>query len=265
MVLPGEPDSYIPTGRRNFMRIVPRDSVEAPADLIAMQSAGCHRIAVGYDATPYGTGMAQLIKLLSLDDRVSVISETALNPTGRGDRAFAATLRPLAPDCFYFAGTIDAGAVQVVKDVNAVLPSTKIFGPSHVCTSAWTNAKLGGVPASIDPLIECTALPLKLTAYRGGTAFATAYTAQFGVAANPYAIYGYEAMSLALDTIHRLGSGGDNRAEVLAALLATKKRSSVLGTYSFDPDGDTSLTYYGLYKVGTNHDPKFVRVINPAR
>jgi branched-chain amino acid transport system substrate-binding protein len=36
---------------------------------------------------------------------------------------------------------------------------------------------------------------------------------------------------------------------VLKAIFATKDRKSVLGTYSLDANGDTSLTDYGLYVV----------------
>ncbi len=31
----------------------------------------------------------------------------------------------------------------------------------------------------------------------------------------------------------------------------------MLGTYSFDKNGDTSLTDYGLYKVGPDGNPTF--------
>ena len=65
----------------------------------------------------------------------------------------------------------------------------------------------GGVPASIDPLIQCTSLAQSLTAYPGGKAFLAAYKAKYGVAdPNPYAIYGYEAMKLGLSTIAGLGA-----------------------------------------------------------
>jgi branched-chain amino acid transport system substrate-binding protein len=54
-------------------------------------------------------------------------------------------------------------------------------------------------------------------------------------------------MSLALDAIERAGSG--DRADILKALFETKDRQSVLGTYSIDENGDTSLTDYGVYKI----------------
>ena len=57
-------------------------------------------------------------------------------------------------------------------------------------------------------------------------------------------------MQLGLNTIKGLGAQGNNKAAVLAALFATKATASVLGTFGFDANGDTTLKSYGLYKVG---------------
>ena len=81
------------------------------------------------------------------------------------------------------------------------------------------------MPASIDPLIECTVATQDLAAYPGGKAFLAAYKAKYGTAdPDPYAIYGYEAMKLGLDTIGKLGAQGNDKAAVLKALFATKAR-----------------------------------------
>ena len=45
------------------------------------------------------------------------------------------------------------------------------------------------------------------------------------------------------------GTKSFTRQDVVKQLLATKNRSSILGTYSFDNEGDTSLTTYGLYTI----------------
>jgi ABC-type branched-subunit amino acid transport system substrate-binding protein len=135
-----------------------------------------------------------------------------------------------------------------------------------MCTSAWTNWRDGGVPARIDPLIECTEVTLSLSAYPGGKAFVNAYKARYGVSdPSPYAILGYEAMSLGLSTIAGLGASGDSKSAVLSALFSTTDRHSVLGTYGFEHSGDTTLRTYGLYKVGSNGNPAFVRTITPPR
>jgi len=122
------------------------------------------------------------------------------------------------------------------------------------------------VPASIDPLIQCTVATLDLSAYPGGKTFLAAYKAKYGVAdPDPYAIYGYEAMKLGLDTITKLGASGDSKSAVLKALFATTDRNSVLGTYSFNKDGDTTLKSYGLYKVGPTGDPVFFKTLTPTK
>jgi branched-chain amino acid transport system substrate-binding protein len=54
-------------------------------------------------------------------------------------------------------------------------------------------------------------------------------------------------MALALDAIKRSKTG--DKADVKKALFETKDRASVLGTYSIDENGDTTLTDYGAYSI----------------
>ena len=72
-------------------------------------------------------------------------------------------------------------------------------------------------------------------------------------------------MKLGLDTIASLGANGDNKSDVLKALFAIKSRNSVLGTYGFDENGDTTLKSYGLYKVGSTGDPVFFKTLTPTQ
>ncbi len=92
-----------------------------------------------------------------------------------------------------------------------------------------------------------------------GQEFFTAYAQKFGnTAPDPYAIYGYESMQLALDAIQRSETG--EKADVLKALFATKDRDSALGTYSIDENGDTSLTEMALNGV-EDGQLTFIKVI----
>ncbi len=263
--VPGEPAWYYPTGKRTYLRIVPRDSIQAPDGLAAMKAAGCTKVAVANDKTPYGAGLAMQLELNKAKYGITIVSNTGIDPTAPNFRAYAQTIKAQGPNCFYFAGTVPNGAVQLTKDVNAVLPTAKIFGGDGICTNSFTGAKTGGVPASIAPLIECTVATQKLTALPGGKVFLAAYKAKYGVSnPDPHAIYGYEAMKLGLDTIAGLGSKGNDKAAVLAALFATTARHSVLGTYGFDKNGDTTLKAYGVWKVGPDGNPDvFVRGITP--
>ena len=263
---PGEPEKYYPTGKRTYLRIVPRDSIQAAADLLAMKEAGCTKVAVANDKEAYGAGLAALLELEKSDYGVTITSNTGIDPQAANFRSYASTIASEGADCFFFAGIVSNGAVQLTKDVNAALPDAKIFGGDGICTSSYTSEKEGGVPASINPLMECTVATLDLHAYPGGEQFLADYKAKYGEAnPDPYAIYGYEVMSLGLDTIADLGSDGSDKAAVLDALFATKDRKSVLGTYGFDSNGDTTLKSYGLYKVGSDGAPVFEKTLTPSK
>jgi branched-chain amino acid transport system substrate-binding protein len=263
---PGEPQKYYPTGKRTYLRIVPIDSIQAAADLIAMHNAGCTKVAVANDKEAYGAGLATLLELEKGYYGVTITSNTGIDPTAPNFRSYASTISGQGADCFFFAGITANGAVQIVKDVHSAIPTAKIFGGDGVCTSTWTNASQGGVPAAIDPLMQCTVATQDLSAYPGGKAFLAAYQAKYGVSSpDPYAIYGYAVMQLALNTIKNLGAQGNSKSAILTALFADKSIQSVLGTYGFDANGDTTLKSYGVYKVGSNGDPVFFQTVTPTK
>jgi len=262
----GEPTKYYPSGTRTYLRIVPIDSIQAASDLMAMKQAGCTKVAVANDKEAYGSGLATLLGLEKGFYGVNIVSNTGIDPTAANFRTYASTIASQGANCFFFAGIVSNGAVQITKDVNAVIPAAKIFGGDGVCTSSYTEASQGGVPAAIDPKIYCTVATQNLDAYPGGKTFLAAYKAMYGTAnPDPYAIYGYEVMKLGLDTIASLGANGSNKADVLKALFAIKDRSSVLGTYGFNKDGDTTLKSYGVYKVGSDGVPVFYETLTPTK
>ncbi len=263
---PGEPQKFYPSGTRTYLRIVPIDSIQAASGLIAMKQAGCTKVAVANDKEAYGAGLATLLGLEKGFYGVNIVSDTGIDPTAPNFRSYASTVKGEGADCFYFAGITANGAVQITKDVNSALPKAKIFGGDGVCSDTYTAAAKGGVPAAIDPLIECTVATQDLAAYPGGKDFLAKYKAKYGTAnPDPYAIYGYEVMKLGLDTIASLGAKGNSKSDVLKALFSITARNSVLGTYGFDKNGDTTLKSYGLYKVGSDGEPAFLKTITPTK
>ena len=63
---------------------------------------------------------------------------------------------------------------------------------------------------------------------------------------DPWALNGYEAMQLVLDAV---GAAGASRDGVIDSLFAVRDRQSVLGTYSIDRFGDTTLRSFGIYRI----------------
>ena len=115
--------------------------------------------------------------------------------------------------------------------------------------SGFADPKEGGIPADVASKVKVTVATLSPDEYPPeGQEFFTQFEEKYGEQnPDPYAIYGYEAMRLALDAIERSGTG--SKEDIIKALFDTKDRESVLGTYSIDENGDTTLTDYGVYTI----------------
>ena len=258
----GEPAKYYPTGNRTYLRIVPRDTVQSAALLTLMKQDGCQNVAIANDKDTYGAGLARLMELQAQDVGVNIIGNEGIDKAASNYRAYASSIKGDGADCFMFSGVTANGAVQITKDVAAAIPDVKLYGPDGVCESGFTNPESNGIPKSIAPQFKCSVATLNLESYPGGQEFLKQYEAEFGSAnPDPYAIYGYEAMQLFLDTLEGLGDQATDRQAVLQALFDTQDRESALGTYSFDENGDTSLTDYGIYEVGDDGNPAFAEAI----
>lgn len=254
----GEPQKYQPSGQKTYTRIVPRDTIQAQALITQTKNDGCTKVAVANDKDVYGAGLARLLEIKAKAAGVDIVDNVGIQKDAANFRGVASKFKTDGADCFIFSGVTANGAVQITKDVSAAIPSAKLYGPDGVCESGFTNPKKKGIPASIGAKFKCTVATLNLTSYPGGETFLKAYSAAYGDKnPDPYAIYGYEAASLVTDAIKRAGADGTSKTGVLKALFATKDRNSVLGKYSIDANGDTTLTDYGLYKVGADGNPTY--------
>ncbi len=261
--LKGEPQKFYPTGKRTYARIVPRDTIQGAALIGQVKSDGCTKVAVANDKETYGAGLATVLGIKAKAQGVNIVSNTPIQKDAPNFRSYAQKIKGEGADCFIFSGITANGAVQITKDVGAALPNAKLYGPDGVCSGALTNPSQKGIPAALGKRFKCTVATLNLTAYPGGRDFLAAYKAKYNTSSppDPYAIYGYEAMKLVLDTIKAAGPAGTTRDGFLAQLYKTKDRHSVLGTYSIDENGDTTLTDYGLYKVGSDGNPTYVATL----
>jgi branched-chain amino acid transport system substrate-binding protein len=261
---PGEPQKYYPTGKRTYVRVVPKDTVQGAAVATVMKSDGCTKPYILNDKEVYGQGLATNATDSLKTQGIPPLGNDGWDAKAANYRSVASKINGKGADCVFLSGIVDNNGVQLTKDIAAGVPNAKIYAPDGFCESGWVSPKEGGVPASLDSKLQCTVATLSPDSYPpNGKKFFAQYEAKYGKGnTNPYAIYGYAAMSLALDAIKRAGANGNNRQDVINQLFATKNLPSVLGTYSIDKDGDTSVTDYGLYKV-KNGAIVFAKVVKP--
>jgi branched-chain amino acid transport system substrate-binding protein len=247
----GEPEKYYPTGERHYLRIVPKDTIQGAALATVMDEDGCRTAAILNDKEVYGAGLASNIETSAEELGLDVATNEGIDPKAPNFRSQASSLKSMGVDCFVFAGVTPNGAVQLYKDVSAALPEAKLYGPDGVSNPEFFVADEGGLPPEIAAKVKVTVATLSPDQYpREGQRFFDEFKQTYDVTSvDPYAIYGYEAMKLVLDTCERLGPDCSDRQAMIDALFETKGRESVLGTYDIDENGDTTITDYGVYRI----------------
>jgi branched-chain amino acid transport system substrate-binding protein len=244
---PGEPDKYYPTKKRTYARVVPRDKIQGAALVTLMGEDGCKTVTLWNDKSTYGAGLARNIKQSAETAGLKIENEQGTDKNSPNYRSIASKVKS---DCFVWAGVTGENGVQVFKDVAAANKTVKLYGPDGVTEEAFANPKKGGIPASVGARTKTTVATLGVEDLPEAGPIVDKFKTTYKVdSVDPYAIYGYETMSLALDAIKRAGDKGNDRDAVIAALFATKDKKSVLGTYSIDPNGDTTLTDYGVWVI----------------
>jgi branched-chain amino acid transport system substrate-binding protein len=247
----GEPEKYHPSGRLNYVRIVPRDTVQAAALALLMKRRGCRRVFVLHDGEAYGRGMAVSVRRYARRRGLRVVGFRYAKPSNPRYVRLARRIRRERAGCVAYGGITANNAVQIFKNVARGVPRAKLFAGDGVAESAFADPREGGLPAGVARRVRVTVAILAPDAYpRRGRRFFARFARRYGDRSpDPYAIYGYESMRLVLASIRRAGANGDRRRAVIRAAFATRRRRSVLGRYSIDRHGDTTLTDYGVYRI----------------
>lgn len=249
---PGEPEKYYPTGARAFARVVPNDAIQTLAQVRLQKSLGCVKTYVLDDGAVDGQDTASSFAAAAQTGGLPLAGTQTFDPRARDYSSMIAGIAQTGADCVLISASTENNAVLLTTQVAELMPAARIFASAGVAESTYTDQAEGGIRSSVDPRLTITVATLDPRAYPpAGQAFYAAYSRRYG-APQPYAIFGYEAMALLLSAISRATHGGIRaavRSEVVSAILRTHNRASVLGTYSINPNGDTTLRTYGVYRV----------------
>jgi branched-chain amino acid transport system substrate-binding protein len=242
----GEPDKYYPSGKRTYGRVVPADHIQAAAQVSYQKDQGCKQLYILNDKEVYGKGIADGVSAGAETAGIKVVANEGIDTKAANFRSLATKIKGSGADCMFFGGIVENKAVQVWRDVHAANPTMKLFGPDGVALSDFSS-KIPDSAAKVTFITNPTLDP-KLYPPAAQDFFKT-YKQKFGKAPEPYAIYGYEAMQVALLAIQNAGDKGNDRQAVIDQFFKIKDRDSVLGKYSIDQNGDTTLSDYGGDKV----------------
>jgi branched-chain amino acid transport system substrate-binding protein len=238
-VVSGSPDTYYESRSsygQTFARVVPTSAREAKAQVQEMRALGVTKLYVTDDGRPYGAAIANVVK----HDAAGTIS--VVGSLSGADGAF-------------YGGSSPAGAARFFQTATAANPAVKLFAPS-----ALYDPALAGRLAGSGHLYLSAPGFLKQKLAPAGAQFMSQFTTTYGRAPVPQAIFGYEAMSAALAVLRKAGTAANNRSTVVRDFLSLKNRQSVLGTYSMNSSGDTSIAPFVFSRVQQGKLAPFAQV-----
>jgi branched-chain amino acid transport system substrate-binding protein len=247
-----EPDKYYPTGERNYARVIVTDVQQGQAGATFMADEGVKTVYILDDRETYGKGVADEFQQAAQDLGIEVLGREGIDGSAPNYRSLMNKIAAADPDAIYFGGIIENNAAQLIKDkVGAGMSNQEVtfVGPDGIFVDTLITqggnsvegiyTSFGGIP------------PEKLGS--AGQDFIDKYEQNYDDAVQPYTAYAYEAANVMLDAIERASkdAGGDvpDRKAVIEQVFATQDYQGVLGTWSFDNDGDTSLTKLSIQEI----------------
>jgi branched-chain amino acid transport system substrate-binding protein len=251
----GVPEELQPSGERTFGRVIPGDVAQARTGAEWAAEIGGEQVAVVVERTAFGRSIADAFvdqgTLGGLDVERSRFDRSLSALNEEGDEGGVADLcaaaaetvdPPRARSFTYFAGA-DRRALAIFgclppagrafMGTDALLPYVESLRALDVVSEIYLTS------AAQDP----SQLP------PAGQDFVERFRREHDREPERYAAYGYEAMAAVLDSIERAGAAGADRTEVIDAFLAITDRESILGTYSIESTGETTLDRLTGYRA----------------
>jgi branched-chain amino acid transport system substrate-binding protein len=240
-----------PTGLRTFARVVPNDTVQSAALTQFMQEESVSRVFVVDDGGTYGLGLKQYFERLAAPAGIEIVGRASAGP-GTDFAELAERVGDSRAGALLYAGSDLPVGLSLFEATNRASGLTKLFGGDGISLTGFLEA-LGDV--ELDTYITAPMLPSGNYAI-SGEAFFDTYRERYGEEVEPMSIFGYEAGDAVMDSILS-GVRGDITKEAISTLrnqtrdafFSISERPSALGSYSIDANGDTTLTFYGAYRV----------------
>jgi branched-chain amino acid transport system substrate-binding protein len=259
---PGEPQKYRPTGTLNFTRVVPADDIQGPVGAEFAKSVGIKTVYILDDNEVYGKGLANLFREVAEENGIKILGKQESIDYKQSDfRTLMARIKnDYKPDAIYFGGTSQTGAGQIAKDMVAEgLGKTVLIVPDGCYEAAFIQAAGANVFKTLTCYVTFGGLPPEKLEGKGKE-FVDRYKAKYKTMPEGYAVYGYEAGLVAVEAIKRAGK--KDREAITDACLGIKDfDKGALGKWSFDANGDTTMSTLSVMKV-ENGDFAFVKLFS---
>ena len=244
--LPGEPGIYYPNGcARNYSRNIARDDVVGEVAAARALALGAHRAFV-IQASPNDTaGYGFVAEAARIG--LAVVGTAQIQSDPPPFAATTAAITASSADFVYYSCFAPQPACsRVVQAVQAAVPSARMM-----ITDAGFQIFQPPNPFPADGLLDVREFVAPANYPPAAAAWYARFSAIYGAVPGDEfngAIYAYDATRVVLAAI--AGSRAHlDRASVRAAIMSTANFPGLLGTFSFDANGDTTASLLSVAEV----------------
>jgi branched-chain amino acid transport system substrate-binding protein len=239
----GEPGKYYPTGKRNYARVVAADDYQGAADAILAKSLAIKKVYILNDREAYGLGVATNFRNAAKKLGVTIAGFTAWDGKASSYEALAVKIKASGAQGVFLGGLICENGGKLIKDIAAGAPGVKILAPDGF-TPISAVAQQAGSSAE-GTYVSVAGLPN--TALKGaGAAFVKNFTKADKRSPDPYSVYAAQAAEVMVGAI---AQSNGTRADIAKQLFKLKLANSILGTVSFNANGDVTANPVTIYRI----------------
>jgi branched-chain amino acid transport system substrate-binding protein len=224
--------------------MAPADDAQAGALALAAQRAGARSVYALHDADSYGEGLAAAFAAAAerLGMRSAGVSEW--NGEAAGYRELARRVRRSGADAVLLGGYITSNGARLLSDLRAeVGPEVEIVAPDGFNQPA---ALVEGAGSRAEGLVISIASGPIRALPPAGRQWAQAFERRYRSRPCCFSVHTAQATQLVLDAI---GASDGSRTDVVEKLRSSRVRGGLLGDFSIDRFGDTTLTGIALYGI----------------
>jgi branched-chain amino acid transport system substrate-binding protein len=234
---------YRPTGTVTYFRVCTTDDIQGPAGADYMyDKLNAKKIYILDDTETYGKGLADNVEKEFTKKGGTVLGHEGV-PKGTQDYSTILTkIQSLKPDAVFYGGTTSNGLALARKQMVDLGFDVPFMGGDGIEEAEFTKVAGDAAKGSYSTVAAVNASTLP-----EATDFLAAYKAKYGEDVGAYSANGFEATNIIIADLNK--SSSVDRASVRTAIAATKDFKGVLGTTSFDANGDTTNKWISIYEV----------------
>jgi branched-chain amino acid transport system substrate-binding protein len=237
--VPGEPQKYFPTGKRNYARVAVPDNFQGAADALYLKKKGIKNVYVLNDAEAYGLGIANNFVRAAKKIGIKVLGNSKWDPNQPNYQSLYQGIASKHPQSVVLAGIVSNNGGQLIKDKVSVLGNnSKVLMLATDGFNDSATAKDAGSAANGMYVTIGGSDPNKLS-NPTGRAFVKAFRQAYHVKQlEAYTAYAAQATLVLANAIVK--SNG-TRLSIDQHLFSQKFPKGIIGSFRIDSSGDPSL------------------------